>query len=124
MRQHIADAITLIRMGRPKLAETVLTLALRGELGKPDYPADEDYLSKCPPGFDTVLGFLAKHYPERLDCMDNTADATLRDGYWLKARCYRRCISPIKVKACPFLVRQGIFEVNAYPLELLRERFG
>lgn len=55
--------------------------------------------------------------------MDATAEATIRDGWWLTHRCRERGIEPLKVRVCPWLARQGIFEVNAYPVDLLRRRF-
>lgn len=81
------------------------------------------YLSKCRKGYDTVLGYLAKHFPQRLDLMDDTADATLRDGFWLSNQCKRQGIEPRKVKACLALQEQGIKEVNSYPFHLLERRF-
>jgi hypothetical protein len=86
--------------------------------------ADARYLSPCPRGYDTVLGYLAKNYPERLAIMDQTADATMRDGWWLRGECLRQDIAPVKVKAPAFLREQGIEEVNAYPYALLHHRFS
>ena len=79
----------------------------------------------CPPGWDTVLGYLAKTNPDLLNIMDRTPEATQRDGYWLTARTRKRYgVEPVKVPACLWLQRQGIETVNAYPLTLLRERLG
>ncbi|WP_296084131.1 hypothetical protein [uncultured Agrobacterium sp.] len=84
-----------------------------------------DYLSpNVPEGHDTVLGYLAKHEPFVLSVIEQYAEATVRDGWWLTHRCKTIGITPPKVPACLFLVQQGIFEVNCYPLELLRERFS
>ena len=83
-----------------------------------------DYFSPYTPlGWDTVLGYLAKHDPLVLSMLDEEAESTLRDGYWLSNRCKKLGIKPVKVPACTFLVRQGIFEVNSYPERLLVERF-
>ena len=85
---------------------------------------DLRFLSPCPPGFDTVLGYLAKVNPGLLDLIDRDPSATLRDGYWLCHRAKERDIKTVKVEACPWLRKQGITTVNAYPVELLEERLG
>lgn len=77
-----------------------------------------------PEGWNTVLGYLAETNPEALALMDKDAEATLRDGYWLAARCKRLGIKPIKVTASTILLQQGVWQVNAYPLWLLTERLG
>lgn len=83
-----------------------------------------DYLSPyLPLGFDTVLGWLAKNDPVVLSMMDETPEATARDGFWLCHRCKALGIKPVKVPASAFLVRMGLFDVNSYPVELLAERF-
>ena len=73
---------------------------------------------------DTVVGWLAKHDPERLAIMDATPEATQRDGYWLMHRCRERGIEITKVPAPTVLKEQGIDEVNAYPVWLLAERLA
>jgi hypothetical protein len=75
-------------------------------------------------GWNTVLGYLFETNPEALRYMDEDAEATLRDGYWLSRRCKAEGILPIKVQAANILLRQGIFEVNSYPVDLLQERLG
>jgi hypothetical protein len=73
-----------------------------------------------PAGFDTVLGYLAKYHPEILDTMDYTNPAaTKRDGWWLMHRCkhYHVVNAPPVLRAC------GILYVNAWPLELLAQRW-
>jgi hypothetical protein len=82
-----------------------------------------DYLTECPKGYQTVLGFLATRRPHLLAFMDEDAEATLRDGYWLKRVATREGHPVVKVQAPPHLVRQGVFEVNAYPEILLYRRF-
>lgn len=84
----------------------------------------DPYWSPCAPGWDTVLGYLSKHNPEALALMDEDAEATLRDGYWLTHRCKKLGITPRKVQAPVVLIRQGIFEVNSYPILLLEQRLG
>jgi hypothetical protein len=74
--------------------------------------------------YDTVLGYLAKHYPERLELIDQVPDATMRDGWALKHHCARVGQPVYKVKAPLFLQDEGIEEVNAYPIEILAHRFG
>jgi hypothetical protein len=82
-----------------------------------------DYLTTVPRGYNTVLGYLATRAPHLLAFMDEDAEATLRDGYWLKRQAEREGHRVVKVPAPAHLVRQGIFEVNAYPEFLLDRRF-
>jgi hypothetical protein len=89
-----------------------------------EFRPSEYFSPDLPEGFDTVLGYLAKHEPYTLSCIDQFAEATLRDGWWLTHRCRKAGIKPIKVPASLFLVQQGIFEVNSYPVALLQERFS
>jgi hypothetical protein len=77
-----------------------------------------------PEGWNTVLGYLVDTNPEAMRFMDEDAEATQRCGWWLSARCKRLGITPIKVMAPSILLKQGIFEVNAYPHDLLEARFG
>lgn len=92
-------------------------------MGMADPAASPDwrYLSACPEGHDTVLGFMAQHFPDVVDqCWDATD--TQRDGFWLGHRCRERGIVPVKVAAPQVLQEQGIHAVNAYPVDMLRER--
>ncbi|WP_018123356.1 hypothetical protein [Desulfovibrio oxyclinae] len=82
------------------------------------------FLSDCPEGYDTVLGYLAKRHPDLLDLIDKEPEATTRDGFWLMHRCKERGIKRLRVKACPFLQAFGITEVWSYPIGLLKERFS
>jgi hypothetical protein len=91
---------------------------------KPDHPTAVRYVSPCPAGYETVLGYLSKTDPEALDLMDQDAEATARDGWKLTYLAKRKGLKVVKVRACQHLEAQGIFEVNAYPEVLLRERFG
>ncbi|CAB4139640.1 hypothetical protein UFOVP347_50 [uncultured Caudovirales phage] len=77
-----------------------------------------------PAGFDTVLGYLSKHCPEHLALIDHMPSATSRDGWWLCHRIRERGLPLHSVPACAFLRAHGIERVNAYPVGLLRERFG
>lgn len=90
----------------------------------PEGIPDPDYKSPCPEGYDTIVGYLTEYEPGMWEIMDAYAEATQRDGWWLMHRCRERGITPIRVPAPPWLVRQGIFEVNSYPIDLLRERFS
>lgn len=83
-----------------------------------------EYVSPCPEGYDTILGYLAKHNPEALELIDKDPDATQRDGFWCMHRSRERGITVQKVAAPKFLAKFGIDEVNAYPIELLEERFA
>lgn len=75
-------------------------------------------------GFICIVEFLAQHRPHLLQWMDETPDATLRDGYklsYLYCRIYRS--KPPKIQAPGLLREQGIERVNVYPIDLLEERF-
>lgn len=85
---------------------------------------DLRYLSPCPTGYDTVLGYLAKHNPGVLELLDKEPDATRVDGIKLREAAKRRGIEWQKVEACPWLRSFGIQMVNAYPIRLLADHFG
>jgi hypothetical protein len=74
------------------------------------------------PGYDTVLGYLAKQHPEVLETFDYTDPrATVRDG-WALAK--RDKGAALYVTAPPVLRKVGIETVRVYPLEQLAKRFG
>ncbi|MER8385279.1 hypothetical protein NKH14_07105 [Mesorhizobium sp. M1380] len=77
-----------------------------------------------PAGYDTVLSYFARTNPEALDLMGDPIADTQRDGFWLTHQASRRDIQVISVEAPAPLKEIGIEKVNAYPLELLRERLG
>lgn len=78
-----------------------------------------------PPGFDTVLGYLAKYHPDVLATFDYAEPAaTQRDGFWLSHRTRERGLPPFTVEAPPVLREQGIMNVRAYPVALLAQRWG
>lgn len=80
---------------------------------------------KVPPGYDTVLGYLAKNHPDVLDSFDySDPEVTQRDGFWLTHRCKERGISPFYVDAPACFAGKGITHVNAYPIAVLAERWG
>lgn len=83
-----------------------------------------EYTSPCPEGYDTVLGYTFRNNPEALDLMDPSPQSTVDDGFWLTHECRRRGVTPIKVTAPMVLQREGIIEVNAYPLHILARRLG
>lgn len=76
-----------------------------------------------PRGYDTVLGYLAKYDPCTLALIDGEAEATQRDGWWLRHRCREAGLEVVKVAAPLFLKDQGVSQVNAYPEHLLAKRF-
>lgn len=87
--------------------------------------ADPDFKSPgVPEGYETVVGYLSQYETRVWELMDHYAEATQRDGWWLMHKARERKLNVFKVQACPWLVRQGIFEVNAYPIALLIERFS
>lgn len=77
-----------------------------------------------PEGYDTVLGYLGKTHPEVLDLMEDPISGTQHDGFWLQHRSARLGRGTIKVEAPAPLLEAGIQVVNAYPVDLLRERLG
>lgn len=120
--------------GLTDLGECVATSA--GRYPAPEYWAEvpEDchvnyaerlrFVSPCPEGYDTVLGYLAAVDPWSLLAGLWDPEATQRDGFWCKHRCERKAFDVIKVPAPAVLVEQGIRTVNAYPVEVLKERLG
>lgn len=83
-----------------------------------------DYLSPCPAGFNTVIGYMAIHHPAALEIIEDIVEGTQRDGFWLTRRCRLRYLPIVKVCAPLVLQELGIREVNAYPEFLLEERMG
>lgn len=78
-----------------------------------------------PEGYDTVLGWLAKHHPDVLVLMGDVADpqATVRDGWKLAHWCKRFGLPVLWVEAPPVLRERGIERVRAYPVSLLAKRW-
>lgn len=78
-----------------------------------------------PPGYDTVLGYLAKYHPECLDAFDyGDPTITQRDGFWLAHRAKEAGLTPVWVEAPAILQERDIPRVRAYPVELLAKRWG
>jgi hypothetical protein len=87
------------------------------------------YITPIPPELasthDTILGWMAKNNPSRLlEEMYNPLEDTKRDGFHLSARATREGVIPPKVPACQALKDHGITEVNAYPIQWIKERCG
>lgn len=83
---------------------------------------DIRYLSPCPPGYDTVLGYLAKRDPETLGMLEQDPSATADDGVWCRARCITLGLAFTTVEACPWLrLQHGVRKVHAYPVQVLHE---
>lgn len=78
----------------------------------------------CPPGYDTIVGWVAKN---RYDIVENLGTAAWlhsRDGFWIANRTRNKGKAVEKVVAPPVLREQGIEQVNAYPVEVIAERFA
>ena len=76
-----------------------------------------------PEGYDTVLGYLAKHHPDILDLIDRTdPDATARDGWWLSHRCKDSVQQYVLAPEC--LRAAGIKRVRLWPIALMAQRWG
>lgn len=74
-------------------------------------------------GYDTIVGWVSKNRPDIVENMGTQAWLHTRDGFWLTNQCKKRGLKVHKVRAPEVLVDQGIEEVNAYPVELIAERF-
>ncbi|MCA2979335.1 MAG: hypothetical protein INH37_13685 [Myxococcaceae bacterium] len=82
------------------------------------------FQSACPAGFDTIIGWVSKN---RYDIIENCGTAAWlhsRDGFWLSNQCKKRQRPILKVEAPKVLRDQGIEQVNAYPIDLIAERFA
>ena len=106
--------------------DTIIKL-MHGPADAPDEPTGIDpRFADCvsrnvPQGYDTVLGYLAKHRPDMLELIDyDVPEATARDGFWLK----HRCDEVNYVPAPPVLRAKGIMRVRCWPTDLLERRFG
>jgi hypothetical protein len=84
-----------------------------------NYQELQRFMSAVPAGYDTVFGFLAKHYPDVLTFMDETVDATEADERTLATWCREKGLATVEVKAPPSLHEAGVERVTAYPLTLL-----
>jgi hypothetical protein len=88
--------------------------------------AFEDCITpSVPEGFDTVLGWLAKHHPDVLVLLGDVSDpqATVRDGWRLAHWCKREGKPVLWVEAPAVLQERGIEKVRAYPVSLLKRRW-
>ncbi len=93
-------------------------------------PAREDRRSKMikygspdlPGGYDTVLGFVARH-PDLSHLLTDNPHDTARDGVWCARVCAQRGLMTCKVPAPHVLRDRGINVVNAYPVGIIAERF-
>lgn len=84
-----------------------------------------DAVTPCmPEGYDTVLGFLAKHHADVLDLIDySDPRVTQRDG-WKLAHLTRQAGLPvIYVPAPECLAARGFKTVRAYPISLMQQRW-
>jgi len=78
--------------------------------------------TEMPPGYDTVVGFLAVWHPEMLEGMDDLAMDTMQLGLKAARLCKAKGIKPIKVEAPEALGDdRHIISVNAYPHAILHE---
>ena len=80
--------------------------------------------SPCVPGYDTVVGYLAKYHPEMIDLLSDPIADTRRDGILLARECKRKGRDVHKVDAPTIFQDEGIATLNSYPVDLLKVRFG
>ncbi len=86
---------------------------------------DPKFLSPCPEGYDTILGYLAKHFPAQCSDMERPAAETVKDGKWLTAKARQYPARVIIVVPAPWVLEDiGVREVNAYPVDMLRDHLG
>lgn len=78
----------------------------------------------APAGWDTVVGYLARHAPALLRIMDRLPSSTEEGGHPLTASCRRLGITPVTVAAPPLFVAHGIAAVSAFPVRLLADHFA
>lgn len=119
MLDHSPRAAALLDFYKAMLADTTIAEGAVKDIKVSDYRSPN-----LPDGYDTVLGYLATHEPFLLSVMEEYAEATEMDDWWLTGRCKSAGIEPVKVPASLLLVREGVFEINSYPLEFLRERLS
>ena len=81
------------------------------------------FLSPCPPGYDTVLGYLAKHQPDTVLGMTDPVSGTINDGRRMRDMAARLGAQVIKVPASVAVASVGADSVNAYPTEILSRYF-
>lgn len=77
-----------------------------------------------PRGYNTVLGYLAATNPEALALIEDPVEDTRRDGWGLTSAAAFAGRRIHRVEAPPVVRERGFPTVNAYPVALLRERFG
>ena len=82
------------------------------------------FSTDCPTGYDTIIGWVAKNRYDIIENLGTAAWLHTRDGFWLTHQCRARDQSIHKVEAPAVLKEQGIQQVNAYPVELIAERFA
>lgn len=92
--------------------------------GTGEVPTNPYASPDLPAGYDTALGYFARVNPHAVDLLGDPVADTQRDGFWLTHQASRRGIRVTKVEAPAPMQELGITEVNAYPVELLAERFG
>ena len=78
----------------------------------------------CPSGYDTIVGWVAKNRYDIIENLGTAAWLHSRDGFWIANRTRSKGKAVEKVVAPPVLREQGIEQVNAYPVEVIAERFA
>lgn len=81
---------------------------------------------RVPAGYNTILGYLAEKHPSFITQLgeEGIVASTQRDGFWCKHRCAKRGLRVLKVKAPEAAKAEGFDKVNAYPVEVIAERFN
>lgn len=102
------------------LAEAGLSIKPIDAQTKGTVPVSPWISQDTPPGYNTIIGFLAETHPEMIDLMDDPISGTARDGYRLTHKAHREGRVIHKVEAPEAFVEQGIVCLNAYPIDLLR----
>lgn len=97
---------------------------LNADNGGPSADGSHLFASDCPPGYDTVVGYLAKYHPDMLDLLADPIADTRRDGILLNRECKKLGRDVVKVDAPTIFQEEGVATLNSFPIEMLKVRFG
>ena len=105
---------------RDELSEYLRTRNEPIEVG----PVDSVYASECPPGYDTILGYISKQNPETLDLLKDLFYDTRADAWRLRHMCQRDGLQIHSVEAPEIAHEDGQTSLPAFPVELLRRKYS
>lgn len=114
---------TKAALAKVSLEAGLLTRFINGGEEVGEVPSSP-YASEVPEGYQTILGYYDTVNPEYILAIRDPATAWLKDEAWLQKQASRRKLRVVTVDACRYLKTRGTDESVAYPIDLLRERFG